>query len=106
MTDSLPEKAKKEFLEFLGDTFERREMTDSEKLAIAIKALEGISKMAYLDLANEYNGSMVYIEDFANETLEQISEPQYCNFCLNRDSIISSDNCCTGCGALKRKTKC
>lgn len=45
---------------------------DHEKLAIAVKALEGISKMARLGLDVIYNGSLVYIEDFANETLQQI----------------------------------
>lgn len=51
-------------------------MTDSEKLAIALKALEGISKMARISWELDYNGNLVYIEDFANETLEQIKGTQ------------------------------
>lgn len=47
-------------------------MYESEKLAIAVKALEGISKMARISWELDYNGSLVYIEDFANETLQQI----------------------------------
>jgi hypothetical protein len=51
-------------------------MTDTEKLAIAIKTLQGISKMARISWELDYDGNFVYIEDFANETLEQIKGEQ------------------------------
>jgi hypothetical protein len=47
---------------------------DHEKLAIAIKALEDISKMATVGLDVIYNGSLVYIEDFATETVNKLKE--------------------------------